>query len=98
MALDSLDVTSLLRAGCVLTPGRSGSKIAFSPALQIQFRSWNPDIIGHNNDRRLRISTPIGIEEKEGSRRRRTWAEGWEEDRKTGLRILQAATSETKAP
>jgi hypothetical protein len=45
-----------------------------------------------------KISTPFGIEEKEGSRRCSTWAEGWEEDRDTGLRILQKAASKTQAP
>jgi hypothetical protein len=54
--------------------------------------------IGHNGSRNLKISTPFGIEEKEGSRRCSAWAEGWEEDRETGLRILQAATSKTQAP
>ena len=44
--------------------------------------------IGHNDERSLTISTPFGIEEKEGSRRCSAWAEGWEEDRKAGLAIL----------
>lgn len=55
--------------------------------------------MGHNGSRNLKISTPFGIEEEEeGSRRCSAWAEGWEEDRKTGLRILQAAASKTQAP
>jgi hypothetical protein len=51
--------------------------------------------IGHNSDRALKVSTPFGIEEKEGSRGCSAWAEGWEEDRKAGLRILQRFTGET---
>ena len=36
--------------------------------------------------------------EKEGSRRRLSWTEGWEEDRKARFGILQAAASEAEEP
>jgi hypothetical protein len=36
--------------------------------------------------------------EREGSRRRRSWTEGWEEDRAARFRILQKTASEAEEP
>ena len=46
----------------------------------------------------MTMSFSITFGEKEGSRRRRSWTERWEEDRKARLGILQKAAGQAEEP
>jgi hypothetical protein len=77
----------------------AGRVLLYSERCSITINSKDPNLAYELNLMHNTCAVSFWhLGEREGSRRRLSWTEGWEEDRKARFRILQAAASEAEEP